>query len=95
MLRIIPFLKISYRKLINAIYSGNQKMLKAERVQEMMKNHDHRYHDDQIILKNQDEKYAKEKPGMKNLNDDQDLKERIDRKLFETNISNSDFVFYQ
>jgi len=60
---------------------GNQKMLNAEKVQEMMKNHYSTYHDNKDILKNQDEEDAKEKPWKKNQNNDQDLKERINHKL--------------
>ena len=58
-----------------------------------MKDHYHTYHDDKNILKNQDEEDAKEKPWKKNQNNDQDLKERINRKFFETNIPNNDFVY--
>ena len=68
---------------MNVIYSADENTLKADRVQEMMKNHYHRYHDGQNIVKNQDEKDTKEKSWNKNLNDDQDLKERINRKFFE------------
>ena len=58
-----------------------------------MKDHYHTYHDDKNILKNQDEEDAKEKPWKKNQNNDQDLKERINRKFFESNFSNNDFVY--
>ena len=82
------------KELINTIYLANQKILKAEKVQQMMKDHYHGYHDDQNILKNKEEKDVKEKSWKKNLNNDQDLKERINRRCFETNFPSYDIALF-